>query len=233
MLNNLLKTSVATMTASFSLLMAANLGNAAPVVLYDGTQTPAQQQWIYKATSPDAVAIPTPRGTYLDTMSDNGMYAGYFRRSPVKLNRDQGYRVTFKVRVASQSSAKNDRSGFSIIVNSDAPIGTQPYGIELGFWKNSIWAQNVGFSGRGEEASIVTSYPWRVYTLAVRGDQYQLFVNGQPQPILQGKLRQYTGFNPPAGVPDVYKISNLIFLGDDTTSAGARVTIGPVEVDAN
>ena len=67
----------------------------------------------------------------------------------------------------------------------------------------------------------------------VQGEQYQLFVNGLPKPILQGALRQYTGFNPPAGVPDVYKISNLIFIGDDTTSAGARVTIGPVQVESN
>lgn len=232
MLNNLVKTSVATITAGLTLLSAANSSSAAPVVLYDGTQTPDQQQWIYNSTSISAVVTPTARGTILDTTADNGMYAGYFRRSPVKLDRNKGYAVKFKVRVASQSSTSNDRAGFSLIVNSNAPIGTQPYGLELGFWKNSIWAQNVGFT-RGEEKSIVTSYPWRVYTLAVQGDEYQLFVNNLPKPILQGKLRQYTGFNPPAGVPNVYKIPNLIFVGDDTTSASARVTIGPIEVDAN
>lgn len=232
MLNNLMKTPLATIIAGLTLLVTANSGSAAPVLLYDGTQTPDQQQWIYKSTPTAAVVTPTARGTILDTTADNGVYAGYFRRSPVKLDRIKGYTVKFKVRVSSQSSASNDRAGFSIIVNSDAPIGTQPYGIELGFWKNSIWAQNVGFT-RGEEKSIVTSYPWRVYTLAVQGEQYQLFVNGLPKPILQGSLRQYTSFNPPAGVPNVYKISNLIFLGDDTTSAGARVTIGPIEVDSN
>jgi hypothetical protein len=233
MLNNLLKMPIASITAGLTLLMAANSGSAAPVVLYDGTGTPDQQQWIYNATSPAAVVIPTARGTILDTTADNGMYAGYFRRPPVKLDRNKGYTVKFKVRVASQSTDKNNRAGFSIIVNSDAPLGTQPYGIELGFWKNSIWAQNVGFTTRGEEKSIVTSYLSRVYTLAVQGDQYQLFVNGLPKPILQGPLRQYTGFNPPAGVPNVYKIPNLLFVGDDTTSASARVTIGAIEVDAN
>lgn len=229
---NKTKTPLATITTALTLLMTTNAGSAAPVVLYDGTQTPDQQQWIYKSTSPAAVVIPTARGTILDTMADNGMYAGYFRVSPVKLDRNKGYTVKFKVRVASQSSASNARAGFSIIVNSDARIGTQPYGIELGFWKNSIWAQNVGFT-RGEEKSINTSSPWRTYTLAVQGDQYQLFVNNLPRPILQGPLRQYTGFNPPAGVPDVYKIPNLIFLGDDTTSASARVIISSVEVNAN
>ena len=232
MLNNLMKTPLATITAGLTLLVMTNSGSAAPVVLYDGTQTPDQQQWIYTSIPTAAVVTPTARGTILDTMADNGMYAGYFRRSPVRLNRNKGYTVKFKVGVNSQSSASNNRAGFSIIVNSNAPIGTQPYGIELGFWKNSIWAQNVGFT-RGEEKSIRTSSPWRTYTLAVQGDQYQLFVNNLPKPILQGPLRQYTGFNPPAGVPDVYKIPNLIFLGDDTTSASARVTIGPVEVNAN
>lgn len=229
---NKTKTPLATITTALTLLMTTNAGSAAPVVLYDGTQTPDQQQWIYKSTSPAAVVTPTGRGTILDTMADNGMYAGYFRVSPVKLDRNKGYTVKFKVRVSNQSSASNARAGFSIIVNSDARIGTQPYGIELGFWKNSIWAQNVGFT-RGEEKSINTSSPWRTYTLAVQGTQYQLFVNNFPRPILQGPLRQYTGFNPPAGVPDVYKIPNLIFLGDDTTSASARVMIGPVEVNAN
>lgn len=230
---NKTKTPLATITTTLTLLVTTNAGSASPVVLYDGTQTPDQQQWIYKSTSNAAVVIPTPRGTILDTMADNGMYAGYFKVSPVKLDRNKGYTVKFKVRVTSQSSASNNRAGFSIIVNSDARIGTQPYGIELGFWKNSIWAQNVGFSSRGEEKSIKTSSPWRTYTLAVQGDQYQLFVNNFPKPILQGQLRQYTGFNPPDGVPNVYKIPNLIFLGDDTTSASARVMISSVEVNAN
>jgi hypothetical protein len=229
---NKTKTPLATITTIITLLAMTNAGSAAPIVLYDGTQTPDQQQWIYKSTPNAAVVIPTARGTILDTTANNGMYAGYFKVSPVKLDRNKGYTVKFKVRVSSQSSASNNRAGFSIIVNSDAPIGTQPYGLELGFWKNSIWAQNVGFT-RGEEKSIKTSSPWYTYTLAVQGEQYQLFVNNFPKPILQGSLRQYTGFNPPAGVPNVYKIPNLIFLGDDTTSASARVLIGPVEVNAN
>jgi hypothetical protein len=232
MLNNFIKKPLATIMAGLSLLVTANSGSAAPVVLYDGTQTPDQQQWIYKSIPTAAVVTPTARGTILDTTADNGMYAGYFRRSPMKLDRNKGYTITFKVGINSQSSASNNRAGFSILVNSDARIGTQPYSIELGFWKNSIWAQNVGFT-RGEEKSINTSSPWRTYTLAVQGDQYQLFVNNLPKPILQGPLRQYTGFNPPAGVPDVYKIPSLIFVGDDTTSASAKVTIGPITVDSN
>jgi len=231
MLNYLSK--IATLTTGLTWLIAATPGNTAPVVLYDGTQTPAQQQWLYLSTSRSAVVTPTVRGTILDTSSDNSFQSGYFRRSPIPLNRTNGYTVKFKVRVNSQSSASNDRAGFSIIVNSNSPVGTQPFGIELGFWRNSIWAQNVGFTRGEETGAFITSYPWRTYTLAVQGDQYQLFTSGQRRPILQGLLRQYTGFTPPAGLPNPYTRPNLVFIGDNTTSASAKVTIGPIEVDAN
>lgn len=231
MLNYLRK--IATITTGLTWLVAATPGNTAPVVLYDGTQTPAQQQWLYLSTSRSAVVTPTVSGSLLNTSSDNRIQAGYFKESPIPLNRTNGYTVKFKVRVYSQSSASNDRAGFTMIVNSNSPEGTQPFGIQLGFWKNSIWAYNVGFT-RGEETGyFVTGYPWRSYTLAVQGDQYQLFTNGISQPILQGSLRQYTGFTPPPGFPSPYTRPNLIFIGDDTKSASAKVTIGRIEVDAN
>jgi len=231
MLNYLRK--IATITTGLTWLVAATPGNTAPVVLYDGTQTPAQQQWLYLSTSRSAVVTPTVSGSLLNTSSDNSIKAGYFNQSPIPLNSTNGYTVKFKVRVYSQSSASNDRAGFSIIVNSNSPDGTQPFGIQLGFWKNSIWAQNVGFTRGEETGAFITGYPWRSYTLAVQGNQYQLFTNGLRRPILQGSLRQYTGFTPPAGFPNPYTTPNLIFIGDDTTSASAKVTIGPIEVDAN
>lgn len=231
MLNYLRK--IATITTGLTWLVAATPGNTAPVVLYDGTQTPAQQQWLYLSTSRSAVVTPTVSGSLLNTSSDNRIQAGYFKESPIPLNRTNGYTVKFKVRVYSQSSASNDRAGFTMIVNSNSPEGTQPFGIQLGFWKNSIWAYNVGFTRGEETGSFVTGYPWRSYTLAVQGDQYQLFTNGLPQPILQGSLRQYTGFTPPPGFPSPYTRPNLIFIGDDTKSASAKVTIGRIEVDAN
>lgn len=232
-LSYLMKMPLATITAGLTFLAITRPALSVPVVLYDGTQTPAQQQWLYLSTSRSAVVTPTASGTILDTSSDNRIQAGYFRRSPIPLNQTQGYVVKFKVQVNSQSSASNDRAGFSIIVNSNAPAGTQPYGIELGFWRNSIWAQNVGFTRGEETGNFVTGYPWRSYTLAVQGNQYQLYTNGLPQPILQGSLRQYTGFTPPAGFPNPYTSPNLIFIGDNTTSASAKVTIQSVVVDAN
>ena len=45
---------------------------------------------------------------------------------------------------------------------------------------------------------------------------------------LTGQLRDYTTWVPPLGFPDPYEMPSLIFLGDNTTSAGARTHISYV-----
>ncbi|MBD2165345.1 hypothetical protein H6G04_13155 [Calothrix membranacea FACHB-236] len=232
----MIKTSlVATLSAGFALLIGANSGSAA--VLYNGlsspSQTPAQQGWLYlnSFVIPAPSAIATKQGTILDSSGTNANYAGYFRTSPITLNRSKGYTVTFRVQINSESHSSANRAGFSIIVISDKLASeSQPYGLELGFWENSIWAQNVGFT-RGENMSHNTKASAQTYKLAVKDGNYQLFVNGSTTPSLKGSLRQYTGFTPPLGYPNPYTKANLIFLGDDTTSAKARVTIVSVEVN--
>lgn len=217
----------------FTLLLGANSAQAVP--LYDGfslpSQTPVQQGWLYQytafPTAPSATA--TSGGTILNT-GHNSNYAGYFKQSPVVLDRNTGYTISFNVQINSESHSSNDRAGFSIIVISDSLAGeTQPYGIELGFWQNSIWAQNVGFK-RGETANLDTKSRVNNYTLYVKGNQYQLFVNGSTNPILKGYLRQYTGYTPPPGYQNPYKASRTMFMGDNTTSATSKVTITKVYV---
>ncbi|BAY21387.1 putative Ig [Calothrix sp. NIES-2100] len=230
-----MKTSLAAVTASFALLIGTNAASAA--VLYNGSsinsQTPAQQGWLYLASkiSPVPSAIATINGTILDTSGTNANYAGYFRQSPVTLDRSKGYTITFRVQINSESHSSNNRAGFSMIaVSNKLATEQQPYGIELGFWENSIWAQNVGFS-RGENVAYNTKASGKTYKLAVKDSKYKLFVNGVVAPILQGNLRQYIGFTPPLGNKNPYTIPNLLFLGDNTTSAKAKVTIVGVEVN--
>lgn len=67
------------------------------------------------------------------------------------------------------------------------------------------------------------------YKLSVKGDQYQLFANGSTTPILAGKMRKYT-YTPPPGFNNPYTTPNLVFLGDNTTSATGNVTIANVDV---
>jgi len=213
--------------------VAASPTMANALTLYDGlalpSQTPAQQGWLYQGTAiPTAPSVTaTTSGTSLNTGSSTN-YAGYFKQAPNSLNRLTGYSVQFSFKVNAESHSSTNRAGFSLIVMSAAVPGeTQPYGLELGFWTNSLWAQNVGFT-RGENVAINTQSAVNNYRLYVQGLNYKLYVNGAPQPILQGALRQYTGFTPPPGYPNPYKTPNLLFMGDDTTSATGKVTITQV-----
>jgi hypothetical protein len=70
----------------------------------------------------------------------------------------------------------------------------------------------------------------QTYKLSVKNNSYKLFVNGGANPILQGNLRQYTKFTPPPGYQNPYTTPNLIFLGDNTTSARAKFTIVSIDV---
>ncbi|MDZ8050543.1 MAG: hypothetical protein RMX68_011235 [Aulosira sp. ZfuVER01] len=230
-----MKTSLAAVTAGFVLLMGTHAASAA--VLYNGlsspSQTLAQQGWMYlwSAVSPAPYAIATTNGTILDTSGTNANYAGYFRQSPVILDRSKGYTITFRVQINSESHSSDNRAGFSMMaIANKLTSEQQPYGIELSFWENSIWAQNVGFT-RGENVAHHTKASVQTYKLTVKDANYQLFVNGIASPILQGKLRQYTGFTPPPGYKNPYTTPNLLFLGDNTTSAKVKVTIASVEVN--
>lgn len=227
-----------TLLAAITFTLTLSLGTAAArsAVIYNGlstpSQTPQQQGWLYLATAraPAPSVQATSGGTILDSTGNSSNYAGYFIQAPFKLNRRRGYSISFTVQVNSESHRKNNRAGFSVIVMSNGELGeTQPYGLELGFWQDSIWAQNVGFT-RGEQVSFNTKAAAHTYKLFVVGTRYKLFADGSSTPILRGALRQYTGFKPPLGYQNPYKTPNLIFLGDDTTSAEAKVTIARVEV---
>jgi hypothetical protein len=47
--------------------------------------------------------------------------------------------------------------------------------------------------------------------------------------VLSGSLRDYTAFSGPV---DPYETPNLIFIGDDTSSASARIRLSYVSVAA-
>jgi hypothetical protein len=61
--------------------------------------------------------------------------------------------------------------------------------------------------------------------LTVIGDAYTLTANMES--ILTGPLRDYGSFS---GFPDPYETPNFLFLGDDTTSAQARIRLSFVSI---
>lgn len=236
-----MKTRLATIAAGLTLCVGATSVNAQQRVIYNGLtgQTPGQQGWLYRAgsdkppyivTAPLPVQTPSFQGTILDSGNNNNV-AGYFLSSSTPLDRQKGYTLRFRVQVNSESHISENRAGFSVlVVNKPLPGETQPYALELGFWQNNIWAYNVGFT-RGENVNFNTTAS-QTYILFVKGTTYRLYIAGSNTPILQGQLRQYTGFQAPLGLPNPYTTPNLIFFGDDTSSATSKFTLGMVILNA-
>jgi hypothetical protein len=212
-------------------------------VLYNGTLGTAPTSQGYLNYVPVGFGIEQTVGTtstVLDTTFTDNNYAGYLAKTQVTpvLTRTGGYNLRFTVRVESENHAgsdKNndgidDRAGFSVIV-----LSSDLKGIELGFWTNRIWAQNDGECSpeippgttcftQAEKADFNTT-SLTIYDLTVLGNNYTLSSNGTT--ILTGPLRDYTEFT---GSIDPYETPNFIFLGDDTTSARAKIELSYVAV---
>src|SRR5215216_1765532 len=163
------------------------------------------------------------------TASGSSTYAGWLSNAmatqgfPI-LDRTAGFQVDFTVQVENESHTNNNRAGFSIIILSE-----DARGIELAFWENEIWAQNDDTTGglfkHGEGTIFTTTTGFINYQVIVVNDTYTLIANNKP--ILTGPLRDYSKFD---GFPDPYETPHFLFLGDDTTSAEARIQLSFVSV---
>jgi hypothetical protein len=175
----------------------------------------------------------TTGGTILDSTPVITDFAGYFGKSSVMpiLDRTSGYTVSFAVQVITEihaGSDKNndgidDRAGFSVIV-----LSNDLEGVELGFWTDQIWAQADSPLFTHAEGVTLTTTSLITYNLAVLSDTYTLSANGSM--VLTGSLRNYEAFT---GTLDPYETPNLLFLGDDTTSAKAKIKLTYVSITAN
>jgi len=215
------------------------------IIFYDaalGGTPDTQGQLAYRDSRAAAATQAFADGvTMLDTMANQTDAAGYFAdpRAISALDSTAGYALRFSVQVVAEYHADSDkdgdglgdRAGFSVIVlSSDAK------GIELGFWEDQIWAQEQGAAEppagtlftHAEIARFDTTGRMIAYTLAVRGDQYELSSDGVA--ILRGRLRDYTAFEGPV---NPYRTPNFIFLGDDTGSARAKIRLAYVAVTTN
>jgi hypothetical protein len=222
------------MLRRFALLLLTLIqAHAATVTLYDGSlgTAPGTQGWITSAQGGSTITPDATGVVFSSTLSD-GDRGGYSRFSNA-LNRNAGYTIRFDLQVLSEDhsnpAAQNntaidslaDRSGVSLIF-----LSSDLQGIELGFWTDEIWAQNDGAvkadpisapSGtrftHGEGASFNTTNLTR-YDLSVEGTTYRIYAGGNfIAPILSGSLRNYSN----EGLP--YSLANLMFFGDNTTSA--------------
>jgi hypothetical protein len=195
----------------------------AATTLYDGSlgTTPDHQGWIY-LTDPlfgtAATQAASDGVTTLDTTAATSDSAGYFGFGLATLDRSTGYTISLTLKLDSETHTSTDRAGFSLIA-----LSSDHQGVELGFWTDQVWAQNVGFT-HGESASDATTSASVRYDLTISGNAYSLSVGGTA--LLNGTLRDYSA----SGAP--YTQNNTIFFGDDTSSAAAKAEVANVEASS-
>ena len=167
--------------------------------------------------------------TIMDTtILGNESFAGWVSSTATTLgfpilDRAAGVQVNFTMQVESEMHTRDTRSGFSVIV-----LDKDKQGIELSFGENEIWAKSDDSTGglftRGEDVAFATT-GMTEYQVTLIGDTYTLTANAQP--LLSGPIRDYSAFD---GFPDPYETANFLFLGDNTTSAQARIRLQFVSV---
>lgn len=202
------------------------------VLLYDGTlaTTPAAQGWS-SVVPPFTSETLSAGGVTLDTSFANATQAGYARAplfgNGVTLDSVAGLRLSFTVKLASETHANDNRAGFSVIVLDSAHRG-----VELGFWTDHIFAQDL-IGGSFVQAAA----PERIdrdttglvnYTVLVHGGTYTLSANGAQS--FSGALRDYSSSGVSVLGVQVYAQPNFLFFGDDTSSAAARMSLQSVAV---
>lgn len=213
---------------NLDVVRAAPLAGEKTLVLYDATTgaIPSAPLMNFTDFPPETAPQTYSDGvTVLDTtISGRGTYAGWASNEAITpgfpiLDRTSGIQVDFTIQIDNETHSTNHRSGFNLIV-----LGDDAKGIELAFWENEIWVQNDSSTGglfeHGEGVTFPTTTGLIDYQLTITGESYTLSTNSQS--ILSGPIRDYSEFD---GFPDPYEIPNFLFLGDNTTSAQARVQL--------
>ena len=154
---------------------------------------------------------------------------------------------------------KTDRSGFSVVLLSNDLKGIELgfrsdriFAQEDGTIQVNTALEPDGTQAnktrtlftQGEFTTRVTTTSPTHYSIGILGDLYTLYSGGVA--ILSGQLRDYSAFQPQtitANVPifgavsvvppSPYRQKNLIFLGDNTSSAAASVTLSGIDITTN
>ncbi|GEM_PF-401634 len=218
----------------FSLNSSAVL--AAVIPLYSGAGLPATQAWLDFASDASvslgtAVQTPVAAGVQLSTdVVVKAGYSNYLVNQQLKnpafpaLDRLAGYELALDLGVQSENHALNpNRAGFSLTL-----LSADLRGIELGFWTDRIQAQGDSPLFQFGEGVMTSTVAQQSYRLRVQGNSYRLFQGGVQ--VLTGALRDYSAF---AGPINPYVLPNFLFLGDNTASAAATVSLGPIVLESD
>lgn len=187
-----------------------------------------------------------PPVTNLNSSASQGIYAGYSNYNTAlggpsgfttttfvnaafpTLNPTTGFTLNFTMQLLSETHTGNaNRAGFSVLL-----LGSDKKGIEIGFQSGRVFSQSTAFTQM--DTNFTNTVPallssLTAYSLSIQNSTYTLSAGSTL--LLTGTTQDYTGAS--GFGTEVYRTSNLLFLGDDTTSAGANVNLGAVSVTAN
>lgn len=194
-------------------LLGGAAAHAQAVYLGSLGTTPAAQGWSAFVPFPASESVSAGAVT-LDTMVGGSLQAGY-SYGGLAIDSGAGFTLSFTTQLVSESHASGNRAGFSVIL-----LDSAHQGIELGFWTDQVWAQEVGFTKA--ESALFNTTAMTDFLLNLHNGAYLLWANGVA--LLSGAMRDYSAF----GLP--YSLANFLFMGDDTTSAKAQVKIASVGV---
>jgi hypothetical protein len=221
-----------------SVILATFFGLSSPLVqadfvnLYNGTGLPGNQPWLSFASDGilsggTATQSTVAGGARLQT--DLAVSAGYSNYTPFSalkngafpvLNRNVGFELNFSLMISTESHSNNNRAGFSAIL-----LGSDQQGIELGFWTNEIWAQSSSPLFQHAEGVAIDTTISRNYRIQILNNAYTLLEGSNS--LLSGNLRDYSSFGAP------YSLPSFLFLGDNTSSGRADITLGAVSLQSD
>lgn len=181
-----------------------------------------------------------PEATYAGYTNYNNTGTAFFNPLFPILDKNSGYTLSFTVKINSQTNNGtngDNRAGFSALI-----LGSDKTGIEIGFRNPNtqgggttpdIFSQSGASFTVGEQNTNLNGILSQLttYDLSVLGNNYTL-KNGNTT-LLTGALRDYTAAAVPNTLTASYGLSNFLFLGDNTTSAGASVDISNVTLITN
>jgi hypothetical protein len=241
--------------ATIGMMAGGSFDRAGAVVLYNGTGTPNGGSNPYLTFFSPTIGVPSANpsgGVTLNTSSSELSQAGYANYTPLGalvnssfpvLDNNTGYTLSFQVKINAQTNNGTNganRAGFSVIV-----LGSDKKGIEIGFRNPNtqgggttpdVFSQAFSLANPftvGEQNASLSGIlnQLNTYDLTVLNNTYTL-KNGSTT-LITGALRDYTAAAVANTPTAVYALSNFLFLGDDTTSAGASVDIQSITLTTN
>lgn len=234
-----------------SALLSAGSALAQTVTLYSavgGTKPDAQGSLVLGniTGAVETFQAGPPAFTNLNSSGNPSIYAGYsnYNAGPAAppvgftpttsvnpafptLNAASGFTLSFTMQLVAESHSSSDRAGFSVLL-----LGNDKKGIEIGFQNGGVFSQSSSFTQAetnfgGGLPSVLGSLT--SYDLRITGGNYTLSTGNMT--LLTGAVRDYTGAS--GFGTDVYRTSNFVFLGDDTTAASASINLAAASITAS